>query len=136
MLSIWRPSEEVMDLLSEGSRLRIYHLTAAGVRLQIVLLFVCLFACSRGFLQNNIEVVTLFFITCEVYRTLLIVCSRRVNFCFFRNRQGASELQASTNQNMKNTRLPESYYLPLCLMCNFTRLDYQPLAGKGACVPP
>ncbi|KAJ7372027.1 Breast cancer 2, early onset [Desmophyllum pertusum] len=32
VLSIWRPSEEVMHLLSEGSRLRIYHLTAAGVR--------------------------------------------------------------------------------------------------------
>jgi len=32
LLSIWRPSEEVMHLLSEGSRLRIYHLTAAGVR--------------------------------------------------------------------------------------------------------
>ena len=32
ILSIWRPSEEVMQLLSEGSRLRIYHLTAAGVR--------------------------------------------------------------------------------------------------------
>ena len=64
MLSIWRPSEEVMDLLSEGSRLRIYHLTAAGVRLQIVLLFVCLFAFSLGFLQYYIEV-TLFFITVE-----------------------------------------------------------------------
>ncbi|PFX24656.1 Breast cancer type 2 susceptibility protein-like [Stylophora pistillata] len=32
VLSIWRPSEEVMQLLSEGSRLRIYHLTASGVR--------------------------------------------------------------------------------------------------------
>ena len=32
-----------MHLLSEGSRLRIYHLTAAGVRLQISLL-VCLLA--------------------------------------------------------------------------------------------
>ena len=28
-----------MHLLSEGSRLRIYHLAAAGVRLQIVLFF-------------------------------------------------------------------------------------------------
>ena len=100
MLSIWRPSEEVMHMLSEGSRLRIYHLTTAGVRLQIVLLFVFLFSCSRGFLQYYIEV-TLFFITCEVYRTLLIVYSRCFNFCFFRNRQGASELQASTNQYMK-----------------------------------
>ena len=32
ILSIWRPSEEVMQLLNEGSRLRMYHLTAAGVR--------------------------------------------------------------------------------------------------------
>ncbi|XP_068719868.1 breast cancer type 2 susceptibility protein-like isoform X2 [Montipora capricornis] len=32
LLSIWRPSEEVMQLLCEGSRLRIYHLTTAGVR--------------------------------------------------------------------------------------------------------
>ncbi|KAL9974012.1 hypothetical protein ACROYT_G020541 [Oculina patagonica] len=32
VLSIWRPSEDVMHLLSEGSRLRIYHLTASGVR--------------------------------------------------------------------------------------------------------
>lgn len=44
-----------MHLLSEGSRLRIYHLTAAGVRLQIVF-FVSLFACSRGFRQHYIEV--------------------------------------------------------------------------------
>ena len=94
-----------MHLLSEGSRLRIYHLTAAGVRLQIVL-----FVCSREFFQHYIEV-TLFFITCEVYRTQSIVYSSCVNFYFFRNRQGASELQASTNRNMKNTRLSGSYYL-------------------------
>ncbi|CAH3115249.1 unnamed protein product, partial [Porites lobata] len=35
ILSIWRPSEEVMQLLNEGSRLRICHLTAAGVRCRL-----------------------------------------------------------------------------------------------------
>lgn len=128
VLNIWRPSEEVMNLLSEGSRLRIYHLTAAGVRLQIFL-FVCLFARISPALHRS------HLITCEVYRTRSIVYSRRVNFYFSRNRLGASELQASTNQNMKNKRLPGSYYLPFCLICYFTRLDCQPLVGKGARVP-
>ncbi|XP_074621370.1 uncharacterized protein LOC141879914 isoform X2 [Acropora palmata] len=34
LLSIWRPSEEIMQLLNEGSRLRIYHLSSAGVRIR------------------------------------------------------------------------------------------------------
>ena len=93
-----------MHLLSEGSRLRIYHLTAAGVRLQIVF-----FVCLRGFLQHYIEVI-LCFITSEVYRARSVLYLRCVNFYFFRNRLGASELQASTNQNMKNKILPGSYY--------------------------
>ena len=77
-----------MHLLSEGSRLRIYHLTAAGVRLQI-LLFVCLFVCADF---SNFK------------------------FCFSRNRQGAPELQVSRNQNIKNTRLRGFYYLSFHLM--------------------
>lgn len=33
VLTIWRPSDDVMELLSEGKRFRIYHLSAGESRL-------------------------------------------------------------------------------------------------------